>query len=254
MLHRTWPWMVVGFVLLSYPALYAIPTGYEPFSKSQTPKPMPLKACPRFGVPGTANTTFYYRLPNSVSTIRTDQSEQDYGSTVIALLDAKRRPLLQRPAINSMFSGIQDVYAADLNGDGTSDYIVVIWSGGVGLAGCHFGVTFLLSEGKSYVAIPADTFEFHPKDVFCIGKGRTPHFVRAQFVNLNETQTRDGKMHSFWVYRLYRFEKGRMVEANGDLPGFPKLVQYTFRDNHSETNLLSGEVKQKLIKELDRPE
>lgn len=245
---QPWPWMVVGIAIAC--AAIAAPPGHEPFPPGKAPRSMPLTKCVCTEAVSQADQwIFTYRPPDRKAFIKVRLVD---GRSEISLLGSDGRSLLAHPAINEMGSGLHHVYTADLNADGKPDYIVEVWSGGCGLGGECYGVTFLLSAGKTYSAIYAEADSFSAADLLKPDRHGPCCFVHSQLAGADDNQTRDGKIHSFWVYRLYRFDGGRLAEVKDD-KRFPKWIWYTNRDNHAETDLLDARQKAELLKGLDVP-
>ncbi len=149
---------------------------------------------------------------------------------------------------NSMTSSQMEVFSCDLNGDNLPDFIVNVWSGGVGLAAEGTEVTFLLSSKGGYRATSFYMYSFGKEDLVQF-KARGPvNFILNDLIGSDGEKTSDGRDHNFWVYELYRIDGTRFTPADVDQPGFPKWVWFTNKDNHQETTQLSQEQKARLLK------
>ena len=155
-------------------------------------------------------------------------------------------PLLAPPATNIMATFCHDVYAADLNGDGITDFVVRIWSGG----SAPDVVTFLFSDGKRYQAESLDVDPLGPLEIARLPKGKAQgpaYFVRTECIMADGDQTKDGKGHRFLVYQLYRVDGAKLVRANGDVPGFPRWEGWDIGPDHKATDLLTPEQQKRLL-------
>ena len=142
--------------------------------------------------------------------------------------------------------GALESYEGDLNGDTYPDYVFVKYFNGNGLAWGFANLALVLSEGDNDFSVQVvETYAPEPKDFISIN-GQTA-FIHASF-QYGDLCT-DGKYHNFWVYRLYSIEKNQIVSADHLSPDFPKVVFYSFKPNHKETNLLTQGAKDELIAE-----
>ena len=142
--------------------------------------------------------------------------------------------------------GALESYEGDLNGDTYPDYVFVKYFNGNGLAWGYANLALVLSEGDNDFSVQVvETYAPEPKDFISIN-GQTA-FIHASF-QYGDLCT-DGKYHNFWVYRLYSIENNQIVPADHLSPDFPKVVFYSFKPNHKETNLLTQVAKDELIAE-----
>lgn len=140
--------------------------------------------------------------------------------------------------------GALETYEGDLNGDTYPDYVFAKYSGGNGIAWGHATVALILSEGDSDFSVQVvESYFPEPKDFISLN-GQTA-FIHASF-QYGGLCT-DGKYHNFWVYRLYAIDDNQIVSADHLSPDFPKVVFYSFKPNHRETNLLTQGAKDELI-------
>jgi len=128
------------------------------------------------------------------------------------------------------------------------DFIVNVWSGGVGLAADGSEVTFLLSSKDGYRATSFYLYSFGKKDVVQFQVHGPVYFIFNDLIGSDREKTRDGRDHNFWVYELYRIYGSRFILADSDQPGFPKWVWHTTKDSHDETTQLAQEQKARLLK------
>jgi len=166
----------------------------------------------------------------------------------IAVCDAQGKSLIPAPFTNSMTSSQMEVSTSDLNQDGLPDFVVNVWSGGVGLAADSSEATFLLSSTNGYQASSFYQYHFGKEDLVRFKANGPVYFIRNDLISSAGEKTSDGHDHNFWVYELCRIEGTRFVPADADRPEFPKWVLFTNRDNHTETTQLSHKQKVKLLK------
>ena len=76
---------------------------------------------------------------------------------------------------------------------------------------------------------------------------RKPYFIHTSFFGVDECN--DQKHHNFWVYNLLSLGKKGVEVSNGAHSAFPKTIWYTFKANHTETNIISNEQKDALLKQ-----
>ena len=253
----------VAFILLGLAAsLLAYPTNYGPFPPGHEPTAMPLEKCElvqkikaesekreavEFQNPD--GVIREYRLPDAGS--GQNQITLALRGTTngweIKLRDDHGKNLLPGPFTNSMTTDQMDVFSGDLNGDGQTDFIINVWSGGCGLAAEGSEVTFLLSGKGGYRATSFYLYGFGKQDVVRFKADGPVYFIFNDLIASDGEKTRDGREHNFWVYNLHRIDGNRFILANADRPGFPKWVWYTNKENHEETTQLTQEQKNRLL-------
>ena len=133
-------------------------------------------------------------------------------------------------------------YSADLNRDGTIDFIIYSNSSGCGLACGYCDVAFILSSGGKYACATVLTM-FPDDDDFILFNGK-PHFIHTSLLGVGKCN--DGKHHNFWIYNLIAFEKGGLKLDNSAHEAFPKTVWFTFKPNHTETTIITDGQKAEL--------
>ncbi len=139
-------------------------------------------------------------------------------------------------------AGGMEAYTADLNGDGTRDFVLFSYSGGCGLAGGNCNVAFVLSCSNLYRVTTVQTL-FPDLCEFLLLKG-TRCFVQTSFDGVDSCK--DGKWHNFWIYNLVEFDGGEVRVKNKAYPGFPRIIWYSFKPNHRETDLVDEAQKTRL--------
>lgn len=137
-----------------------------------------------------------------------------------------------------------DAWSADLNQDGTRDFLMAYPSGGNGLNAGLSHIVILLSNGSGYNLTMTATW-FDPEDL--IVAGGKPRLIHSTLFGQIDGCV-DGKMHSFWVYNLLGFSNGEVRIDNSGAEIFPKVVWYSEAPNFRETDLLTPKQKAELIK------
>ena len=149
------------------------------------------------------------------------------------------------------------VDSADLNSDGTMDFMINQWNGGCGRAAGGQQIAFLLSLGEGYRSTMIATAYAQPENYVTLdGK---PCFIHTADEGL--AGCRDGFGHDFYVHNILAFAGGEVRLDNFRHPGFP-LIQWdqnAIDHNNdprsfdwkepfgSETALLSDEQKRQLL-------
>ena len=273
---------VAAAVMGLYGMLYAYPPEHGPFERGQEPEAVPLQKCQRLweeqGEGGVPISYGYSDGENLRVVLRNLSGDEGWE---IRLHDGSGKRIAV--ATNELCGSVIGTYAARLNQDDVPDIVVDISSGGCGLAAIGSTMTFFLSTpsvlsdtGKG--TPPAETPCHRSEDLCylgsaCIGhdtsgyavhnvygyalgqedfvrfaKNGARYFMGNTLIHSGNEPTKDGKPHNFWVYRLYRFDGGRLVPADTDHPMFPKWVWYTDAENHAETTQLTKEQKERLIR------
>ncbi len=137
-------------------------------------------------------------------------------------------------------------FHGDFNQDGSVDFLVAGTNSGNGLASSISYTAFFLSTDEHYSSVYFQGYDFSPDDVIRMKKNGPWYYIYCDLVSSHGEQTRDGNSHNFWVYQLFRFDGGRMVETTKVAP-FPKWVWYTEKRNHQETQQLTREQKKRIL-------
>ena len=235
--------------------VFGYPESHGPFPPGQEPAAIPRQECKLVSEKAPKpeeldGAVRHYRLRGSQKAHDQINVELRGASSgwLIEICDARGKRLMPTPVTNSMTSSQMEVFACELNQDGVPDFIINVWSGGVGLAAEGSEVTLLLSSKNGYRASSFYLYSFGKEDLVQF-KSRGPvYFILNDLIRSNSENTRDGRDHNFWVYELYRIDGDRLIPADADQPGFPKWVWYSNKDSHEETTLLSQEQKIRLLK------
>lgn len=132
------------------------------------------------------------------------------------------------------------VLEGDLNHDGLPDYVIVEPSGGSGLASEYCLVVFVLSSKFGYVVTKMYAMGFDPTDLLELEPGQV-NLVRTWHAWIDEANL-DGKYHSYWVHSFLKVRGSKLVF---DAKRKPIWIQYTFKHNHTPTQLLSSSQKKR---------
>jgi hypothetical protein len=132
------------------------------------------------------------------------------------------------------------VYSGDFNGDGVPDFFAIKPSTGCGIAGEQaFGV-FAFSEGANgYRFTRVDGWGLGRHDLVIDPATKKFRFMHTTFC---EAKGLDGRYHSFWVSRPFKWEDDSML-LDDHYP--PVWVQFLFRPNHEPTKLLTAQMEAK---------
>lgn len=108
------------------------------------------------------------------------------------------------------------VYAVCLNSDDTPDIIATLSYRGCGLWADLVQVDFLLSDDAGgYVLHTLETYDWDDNDILDLaGDGH----VGWMQTNFEQVVGADGRDHSFWVHKLWRFEKTNITEDTSFIP------------------------------------
>jgi hypothetical protein len=248
--------LISALVALAAGQVLAYPLSYGPFETNQAPASVPLHQCDLIQQTGTPKTPPNWGTDDGVAGMtrlyRDKQqprwSVQLIGTTngwLINLLDEHGRNRIIGTATNGMSSDFIEVYSAGLNGDDQPDFMVNVWSGGCGLAAEMSETTFLLSATNGYRATAFEMWDFGRPDLITVHQ--THYLILTRFIDGAAETARDQRRHNYWEYQLRRIDGDTFVPANDALPGFPKWVWYSFKENHQATDLLTPEQKQRLL-------
>ena len=235
--------------------VFGYPQGHGPFPAGRKPAAIPRKECellreesPQSEAIGGAVRDYRLQAAGKDQKKITLTLRGATNGWAIDIRDAQGKSLMLVPATNSMTSSQMEVFSCELNKDGLPDFIVNVWSGGVGLAFDSSEVTFLLSSKDGYRATSFYLYSFGKEDLVQFKVHGSVYFIFNDLIGSDREKTRDGRVHNFWVYELYRIDGNRFIPADADQPGFPKWVWFTNKDSHDETTQLTQEQKTKLLK------
>jgi hypothetical protein len=141
--------------------------------------------------------------------------------------------------------------STEINGDEIPDYILRYDPHGCGLAAIGQTVVLVLSGKNGHRSHELYQLGFAHDSLVRFKPGGSWHWVVAEVVYPGAAASKDGREHSFWVYRLFRIEGDSLRAEPVGVEAFPKWIQYLLRPNHSETTLVS--TKEKRLQEAKLP-
>jgi hypothetical protein len=135
------------------------------------------------------------------------------------------------------------VYSACLNEDDLPDFLVTFSSTACGLAAERSDILFILSTKSGYRALVTETWNF---DIETFVDFQNRGHVEWVQTFLTESKSLDQKWHTYWVHRLLVFRDDGLYPVDDFVP---RWRMFTFQPNHSDTALLTKDVKDALLKE-----
>ena len=178
--------------------------------------------------------TFPDRFP-SVTEVR--DPDADFTTVVIRRPDGSLYKTYNNPVLGPYLAA---VYSGDFNNDGNADFVAVKPGSGCGLGGEYCTAVFAFSEGNDYRFTRVTTMGFGSHDLVLDPATKTFRFIHTSF---RGGQTTDGRYHTFWVHRFYKWEHDRFENDSGLSPIW---IQYLERPNHTATKLLTPALKAKI--------
>lgn len=157
-------------------------------------------------------------------------------------LSDKDIPLFIKKNINSYSSSQVRVYQIDVDGNGMKDFISFVYP----------ATSPLLNEIHIYLQNPEGGYQEISlsedagagiEDVVDINNDGKWEVILTNLV---------AKEHSYFLYSVYEFKDYRLVNANKKFKGFPKLVQYTHKNNDKDTSHFTKAERNRFANELDR--
>jgi len=234
------------YILLLFAALSTLADGYGPFEDGQHPKPFPVFALTKV-LQGDESVRYehleFIHLGETNVVLRLFCSTNE-SCGVNLVVGSDKHPV--SVDIEGSIGRVVKVYAfeANLNGDGTNDYIIRTGTGGCGLAAYFSFMTFVLSSKTGYVAHCIFGYCDDPENLVDMDNDGKPEYIHTILVPGEPGA--DGRSHNYWVHNLISFSGTNIVSANSKDIRFPKWVWYTFKDNHKDTKQLTGEQKKRL--------
>jgi hypothetical protein len=185
----------------------------------------------------TLNTWVHPTAPKKYPTVQEiADPDADFATVVIRFPDGSVYKTYNALVLGPYLSA---VYMGDFNNDGIPDFRAVKPGCGNGLVGDYCIAVFAFSEGKDYRFTRTWTMDLGPENLVVDPKTKGFRFIHTSF---RSVQTQDGRYHSFWVHRFFKWENDRFDE-DPDLP--PVWIQYLYRSTHEPTKLLTPEIKAK---------
>jgi hypothetical protein len=139
-----------------------------------------------------------------------------------------------------------EAVCADLNRDGATDFAVTLWGRGNGLGASFYDRLIALSSGASYRFFVVPTMSPSPADFVTFGKIEPVVMVTQSFVQKTAYDGRLRESRSYFVYNLWAFHGGELVNADSIDERFPKWVRWTFKQpNYSPAKSISDEERRR---------
>ena len=204
---------------------------YAPFRNGDPWPQVPLIAYTE----GTSNVWVHPSAPTRFATVR-EVHDADADFTTVVIRFPNDRVLKTH---NAMVLGpyLAAVYTGDLNKDNIPDFIAIKPGSGCGLAAEYGTAVFAFSQGPDYRFTRVTAMGLGPHALVLDPKTSSFRFIHTSF---RQAQSLDGRVHSFWVHRFYRWEDGRFAQdANLE----PVWIQYLNRPNHELTKLLNSRLR-----------
>ena len=175
--------------------------------------------------------------PNNFPTVE-EYHEGNSDFTVVALRLPDGRVF---KTYNALVLGpyLAEVYYGDLNNDGIPDFIAIKPGSGNGLAAEYCTGIFAFSENNSYRFTRINTMGLGPSSIVIDPKSGKFRLIQTSF---RQSQSVDGKTHSFFVHRFYKWEWAAF-RPDSSLP--PIWIQFLNKPNHEATKLLTSILKEK---------
>jgi hypothetical protein len=236
--------------LLLWPLLLALAgaTGFGASNESITADYAPFlngKPWPRFPVVAyveTASNIWVHPLaPKRFATVtEIHEPDSDFTTVLIQFPDGRRFKTYNEFVLGPYLSA---VYCGDFNNDGRPDFVAVKPGSGNGLAGEYCTGVFAFSNERDYSFRRVTTMGLGTHHLVIDPQTKTFRLIHASFRNGEST---DGRNHSFWVHRFYKWDNQRF-HRDESLPAV--WIQYLNRPNHAPTKLLTPRLKAKAWEE-----
>ena len=168
------------------------------------------------------------------------ETDADFATLVLKFPDGRTYK-----SYNALFLGpyLSEVYSGDFNNDGMPDFMAIKPGTGCGLAAEYCIGVFAFSDGGGYRFTRVNTMGLGPKDLVLDPATKTFRLIHTSF---HEATGMDGREHTFWVHRFYRWDAGAF-RLDSNIP--PVWIQYLQRPNHEPTRLLTPGQEARLLAE-----
>ncbi|GEM_PF-1191926 len=210
-----------------------IAADYTPFLNGKPWPRFPIVAY----VEGASNIWVHPQAPQRFPTVtETHDPDSDFTTAVVQFPDGRRFKTYNEFVLGPYLSA---VYCGDFNGDGRPDFVAVKPGSGCGLAAEYCTGVFAFSNDSDYSFTRITTMGLGPYDLAIDPRTKTFRLIHTAF---RQGESTDGKTHSFWVHRLYKWDALRFQRDEN----FPAIwIQYLNRPNHEPTKLLTERLKAK---------
>jgi hypothetical protein len=239
--------IVTSILLLATAVPASSPANYGPFARGTEPKRFPVVELVRRSV--AAERMTFGATANSAAILETQSDEK--GTSLVVFDDFGQRafgPVRVSPHIAPLRPPL--VYRAQLNQDRTFDYIVLINSGGNGIAACYTDVAFVVSSPAGYQSTVFKSSCPSEEDFVDIMRNGRFQYIQPTFV-FGSVAGLDGKIHNYWVYNIYSLKDASFKVENSLISNFPKWIMYAGTTNHWATRQLSNQQKMQMWKSYE---
>ena len=208
-----------------------ITADYSPFLNGKPWPRFPIVAY----VEGASNVWFHPSAPKAYPTVtEIHEADADYATVVIKFPDGKIFKTFNELVLGPYLSA---VYCGDFNSDGRLDFVAVKPGSGCGLAAEYCTGVFAFSDDSDYRFTRITTMGLGPHHLVLDPGTKTFRLIHASF---RQDESTDGRTHSFWVHRFYKWDDLRFQRDET----FPAIwIQYLNRPNHEPTKLLTARLK-----------
>lgn len=230
--HLLWPLLMVSANATAFGSTNEwITADYTPFLNG---KPWPR--FPAVGFVETASNIWVHPLaPKQYPTVtEVHDPDSDFTTVVLKFPDGRRFKTYNEFVLGPYLSA---VYCGDFNADGKPDFVAVKPGSGCGLAAEYCTGVFAFSHEGDYSFTRITTMGLGPHDLVIDPRTKTFRLIQTAF---RQGESTDGKTHSFWVHRFYKWENLRF-QRDGGIPAV--WIQYLHRPNHEPTKLLTERLK-----------
>ncbi len=219
---------------------------YYPFARGVRPKLFPVVPLQVLDNSYPEITLGVKGKPGKADQALISVSIQETG-TIAEIFDRSGRSL-KGPLLVSSLHSPGNGYTADLNADQELDYVLDVWSGGNGIASAICETAFFLSGPAGYSITIVNSWAPERDDFLNVVANGRCQLLHRSFIRGHPLRGKDGRTHNYWVYNLLEVVGDRLELRNSAVPGFPKWILYTFRNNHEATDQLTADQKAQLWK------
>lgn len=215
-------------------------SNYMPFLNGEAWPRAPITAY----IESASNIWVHPSAPKKFPTIReVHEADSDFTTVVMRLPDGSIFKTYNNFVLGPYLSA---VYSGDFNNDGIADFMAIKPGSGNGLAGEYCTGIFAFSTEREFRFTRIRTMGLGPHNLVVDPKTKTFRLIHTSF---RSDETLDGRSHSFWVHRFFKWEN-ESFQSDSNLS--PVWIQYLNRPNHEPTKLLTSKMKAKIW--IDDPE
>jgi len=232
--HSLWPLLMVLANATAFGSTNEwIAADYTPFLNGKPWPRFPVVAY----VEGASNIWVHPQAPQRFPTVtETHDPDSDFTTAVIQFPDGRRYKTYNEFVLGPHLSA---VHCGDFNADGKPDFVAVKPGSGCGLAAEYCTGVFAFSQEGDYSFTRITTMGLGPHDLVVDPQTKAFRLIHTAF---RQGESTDGKTHSFWVHRFYKWDNLRFQRDEGFAAFW---IQYLNRHNHEPTKLLTERLKAK---------